>query len=310
MNDESRTQRLHEIRERLQSADALRALAVFEARCGRFGDTERRTAPVDELEQRDSGNPDVSYTVKGHAAVYDRKSLDLGGFQEIIEAAAFTPVLDRDPHVLLLRDHQPGTELASTRSQKYLLELREDPKGLHFYAKVAPTSTAQDLRVLMEGGVVNQASFAFTVERDTWEIRNEGKDNELVIRTIHEIGDLYDVTITAMGAYPQTDSSVVRSVALAYAIDTGRLSDPPSEDTDDEDPPQEERTEPEPELVEERGAISEDVAPDEPVDAEETPSPAENGEGGASHVHPVLRAARFMSRQEVDRHRFLLEEHK
>jgi HK97 family phage prohead protease len=103
--------------------------------------------------------------------------------------------------------------LASTDSTDYLLELRSDPKGLHYYAKVAPVSYANDLRILMKGGVIKQASFAFTVAHDSWEIVNRDKPDEYVIRTIHEIGDLFDVTITAQGAYPQTDSQVVRAYA-------------------------------------------------------------------------------------------------
>jgi HK97 family phage prohead protease len=153
------------------------------------------------------------YYVRGHAAVYDRKSLDLGGFQEIV-ARAFD-VLDSDPLVHLNWDHDMGRALASTRSKTYLLELREDPKGLHFYAKVAPTTAAKDLRILMEGGVIDQASFAFTVAEDTWEIRNQGKPDEVVVRTIQQVGELFDVTVTAQGAYPQTDSQVVRSYAVS-----------------------------------------------------------------------------------------------
>jgi hypothetical protein len=107
----------------------------------------------------------------------------------------------------------------------YRLELRTDPKGLHFYAKVAPTTAAKDLRILMEGGVIDQASFAFTVAEDTWEIRNQGKPDEVVVRTIQQVGDLFDVTVTAQGAYPQTDSQVVRSYAVAFARSTDKLPD-------------------------------------------------------------------------------------
>lgn len=300
MNAEQRSQRLEEIRQRLQTVQARRALAAFEARCGQFGATERRTAELDTVETDSSGNPAVDFIVRGHAAVFNRKSLDLGGFQEVIEAGAFAGTLDGDPHVLLLRDHQPGTELASTRSPKYPLELREDPKGLHFYAKVAPTRSAEDLRVLMDGGVVNQASFAFTVARDTWEIKNEGRDNETVLRTIHEVDALFDVTITAMGAYPQTDSQVVRALALDYALDTGRLA------TSEED--------------EQRGADrAEDVAtttPDEGDVAGTTGHPVASGSdpvGGdhndASVESKHLRQARSRMQMALARHRHELGEH-
>lgn len=231
-----------------------RALEAFEARCGVFGDVERRTVPftVERTADAPPEPSDAAFTVRGHAAVYNRKSLDLGGFQEVVATAAFQDVLDRDPDVHLNWDHDMRFALARTRSSKYLLELREDPKGLHYYARVAPTSFAADLRVLMEGGVIDQASFAFTVDEDIWEVKNRDKPDEYVLRTIVKVGDLYDVTITAQGAYPQTDSQVVRAYAVAFAQANGRL-DP---DLPDEGEP------------EERGA-SEDVAPDSPEGVEE-----------------------------------------
>lgn len=302
---------------RLLDDNARRALEVFERRCGTFGDLERRSLPFTdgEIEIRDSGEGPDAYTVKGHAAVFNRKSLDLGGFQEIIAPGAFDNVLDRNPHVLLLWDHDTRYQLASTKTNR--LELRIDPRGLYFWARVVgSTSHARDLRYLMDAGEVDQASFAFTVARDTWEIKNEGKDKETVLRTIEEVAELFDVTVTAMGAYPQTDTSVVRAYALNYAADTGRL------DTDEarESPGAAETPEdPAPD------AAPEDVAPDEPVGADgesshqevDDPQPhADNGVGGeqdrdwnrSQTASPLLRAARFGAHQATEYHRHLLKE--
>jgi HK97 family phage prohead protease len=273
-----------------------RALEGFERRCGVFGGRETRTAPLEVEKTGNSGDPESpGYYVRGHAAVYNRKSLDLGGFQEKIDAAAFNDVLDSDPDVHLNWDHDMRYTLARTRSAQYLLELRSDPRGLHYYAKVAPTSFAADLRILMEGGVIDQASFAFTVADDTWEIVNRDKPDEYVLRTITRVGELFDVTITAQGAYPQTDSQVVRSYALAYAASTGRLDS-----------------------TVERGAISDEAAPETPVGAEETPAAADDSRAGEppldteggdvqSTTNPLLRALRLQSRQAVGLHRSLLE---
>ena len=238
---------------RLLDNNAQRALERFEARCGRFGERERRSLPFADagIEVRESGEGPDAYTVKGHAAVFNRKSLDLGGFQEVIAAGAFDSVLDRSPHVLLLWDHDTRYQLASTKTNR--LELRIDPRGLHYWARVVgSTSHARDLRYLMDAGEVDQSSFAFTVARDTWEIKNGKDGEETVLRTIEEVGELFDVTVTAMGAYPQTDSSVVRAYAMNYAADNGRLA------AADE--------------AEEREAETDDVAPDEPVDIDEDPS--------------------------------------
>lgn len=180
---------------------------------------ELRTLPLEDVEWRKSGAGDGQLTVRGHAAVFDRLSLDLGGFRERIAPDAFDRVLDGNPDVHLLQDHSTLHTLARTKNKT--LELRRDPVGLHFWAKVAPTSYARDLQILMERGDVDQASFAFTVARDEWLV----DDQEQVTRTILEVGELYDVTITAQGAYPQTDTSVVAHMRskLKAEIKEGRL---------------------------------------------------------------------------------------
>lgn len=200
------------------AARSIRAAATTEL--------QRRSVPIDHVEWRDSeasGEPKM--IVRGHAAVFNRKSLDLGGIKEKIAPGAFTDILDTDPDVHLTWDHDTSLALARTRSAKYRLELREDPQGLHFYANVAPTSYAKDLRLLMESGVLDQASFGFTTPSDgsgeTWEIDEDGD----VLRTVTRVSGLFDVCIAAQGAYPQADGSVVRNLRtrLMAEIDSGRL---------------------------------------------------------------------------------------
>lgn len=192
----------------------------FERRYGTFGGRERRELPIIVEEIRDSGAGEGQFTIRGHAAVFDMWSLDLGGFREKIDRAAFDNVLTRNPDTWLLWDHDTRWTLARTTNKT--LELRVDPRGLHYWGRVAPTSYAHDLRVLMERGDIDQASFAFTVARDEWRIVEENGE-ERIERSILEVGDLFDVTVTAMGAYPQTDSQVARTRALEYAHNNGRL---------------------------------------------------------------------------------------
>jgi HK97 family phage prohead protease len=192
--------------------------------------TERRTMHLEGVEWRDSaasGEPKL--IVRGHAAVFDRPSLDLGGFRERIAPGAFTEVLDSNPDVQLNWEHQQSLALARTRSSKYKLELREDPIGLHFYATVAPTSYAKDLRILMESDVVNQASFEFNTPDDGsgehWGIVTDEDGEEYVERTITRVSELFAATIAGQPAFPHTDTRVVRSLRsrAQSQIDEGGL---------------------------------------------------------------------------------------
>jgi HK97 family phage prohead protease len=180
---------------------------------------EHRVLPLEDVEWRKSGSGPGQLTIRGHASVFDRLSLDLGGFREKIAPGAFTSALDRNPDVHALWNHDTKYVLARTKNKT--LELREDPIGLHFWAKVADTSYARDLQVLMERGDVDQASFAFTVSKDEWAT----DENDNVTRTILEVDNLYDVTVCAAGAYPQTDTSVVAHMRsrLNAEISEGRL---------------------------------------------------------------------------------------
>jgi HK97 family phage prohead protease len=190
-------------------------LAAFEQRFGKFGEREVRFLPLlKDAEVRDSGAGPDQFTVRGHAAVYNRKSLDLGGFEEVIAPGAFDDALSMNPDVHLLWDHDTRYVLARTLNKT--LDLRSDEEGLSYWARVAPVSYANDLRILMERGDIDQASFAFTVADDVWEVRTRG-GSDLIVRTINKIDSLFDVTICAKGAYPAATSSVVRSYIRSYA---------------------------------------------------------------------------------------------
>jgi HK97 family phage prohead protease len=108
----------------------------------------------------------------------------------------------------LLWDHDLKRVLAGTNNGT--LALRTDPKGLHFRGRIAPFSYAKDLRMAMESGLVRQASFSFVPAKDgtDWDVASDGT----IVRTIRNVRDLFDVTISAQGAYPQSVSQLAPSV--------------------------------------------------------------------------------------------------
>jgi HK97 family phage prohead protease len=190
------------------------------------------TVQLDELEAAKSGSPDDAGapTVRGHAAVFNRLSHDLGGYRVKIAGTAFDKVLEGNPDVHLVWDHNTRYTLARTKNKT--LELRVDPYGLHVWARMANTSTAKELATLMEGGYIDQMSFACDIGASEWSDDEQGN----ITRTIHEIDALYDVTICAQGAFPQTDAQLVASLKdagadLASAIEAGLVT-PKGEEQD------------------------------------------------------------------------------
>lgn len=178
------------------------------------------TVQIGDVEFAQSGA--AGRTMRGHAAVYNRLSHDLGGFKTRIAPGAFDAVLDSNPDVHLLWDHNTRYVLARTKNKS--LELRSDPMGLHVWARFADTPTSHELSTLMEGGYIDQMSFACDIGSDTWTEDADGN----ITRSIESIDALYDVTVCAQGAFPQTDSQLVASMSnagdlLASAIEAGRV---------------------------------------------------------------------------------------
>lgn len=189
---------------------------------GTFGGNERRSFPVvfDEVRNSDAGGG--QFTVGGYAAVYDSPSLDLGGFREFIKPGAFDSVLASQPRVTLTIDHDTRYTLATTKNRT--LELSTDRNGLKFWARVAPTQYAQDLRILMERGDIDEASFVFNVDTQGQEWRTA--DDGSVERDILRVTGLHDVCVTSAAAYPDATAGLVRARALIYANHEGLLPKP------------------------------------------------------------------------------------
>lgn len=160
-----------------------------------------------EVRAAEEGSDEIIFT--GHGAVFDVRSEVLGGkyyrFVEIVQRGAFRKVLDEAQDTVYVFDHG-GLPLARTAAGT--LELREDPRGLHYYARATPTTVAQDLAMAMRAGNVRQSSFSFSVAEDKWEELNHEDGTTEIVRTIIKVERLFDVSSVTFPAYPQTDAQV------------------------------------------------------------------------------------------------------
>ncbi len=157
---------------------------------------EVRTFDVQDLELRMDGDKP---TVVGYGAVFNSMSNDLGGFREFISPNAFDGRLDDDVRFLINHD----ANLILARTTNGTLRLSVDDKGLKYEADMPNTSTARDLMELLKNGTINQSSFAFTVEEDSWEVKDG-----MNIRTIDKVARLYDTSVVTFPAYNSASSSV------------------------------------------------------------------------------------------------------
>lgn len=176
---------------------------------------ERVKVRLEELRVATSGDPDKKdeLVITGYAALFDSRSEDLGGFVEEIDRGAFAEALKReDLDVRFLINHDSNLVLARTRSGT--LELTEDQRGLRIYARVAPYSYAEDLRIAIERGDVDQMSFAFTTEEDSWSKTEDGAN----LRRVQRVKDLFDVSVVTYPAYPETKTEVLQRAMQRGAV--------------------------------------------------------------------------------------------
>lgn len=177
-------------------------------------------APIADIKCARAGNG--RWTFRGHAAVFNRPSHDLGGFRTVIAPTFFDNVLPQDPPVHLVWDHDTRWVLGYTRNGS--LELTVNERGLQTFAMFPETATAEECATLLAGGYIDQMSFATDIGEDEWT-----EDEHGITRTLHTSAGLYDVTICAQGAFPQTDAQLVASVhdagtILASAKEAGRVT--------------------------------------------------------------------------------------
>ena len=147
--------------------------------------------------------------VEGYALLFDTPSDGLS-FEEVIERGALDGVLERsDVMALMNHDNYRGI-LARSKRGKGSLQLEIDEKGLKYRFEAPNTALGDELLENLRRGEVDESSFAFSVESDTWEKRSDGTWK----RTIHKFDQIYDVSPVYNAAYSKT-SVYMRGKELA-----------------------------------------------------------------------------------------------
>lgn len=163
-----------------------RSAAVISAR-GRFVREERAPDPQ-------------AQGIVGHYIVFDRESVDLGGFIEVVRPAAVDRSLGGGADIRALWSHD--TSLVIGRTGPQTLTLRKTRTGL--YGEITVPEWAASYLETVERGDVSQASFGFQVLEDRWTFTED-----LVLRELLDIV-LHEISPVGFPAYPDTSIRVER----------------------------------------------------------------------------------------------------
>lgn len=141
-----------------------------------------------------------SRLVEGYALVFNSESNDLGGFKEVLDRNCLDGVLEKSDVLCLLNHNEQKGVLARCNKCKGSLQLEITDKGLLYRFEAPKTALGDELLEGLRRGDITTSSFAFTVDADNWEKRDDGT----YLRTIRSIKELFDVSPVYKAAYNAT----------------------------------------------------------------------------------------------------------
>lgn len=203
-----------------------------------------------DIELRDEQE---SRHIEGYGSVFNQRSVDLGGFQEVIAPGAFDGVIERSD-VKCYLDHNPDKGiLARSKNGKGSLSLELDERGLKYSFDAPHTNLGDEVVEGLKRGDYSQSSFAFTVQDESWTKEEDGT----YLRTINKIGGLYDVSIVANPAYEGTsvalrsldkfkeeELAIVKEIAEQVEEERKEVEEEVKEETKEENKPEVQEAEP------------------------------------------------------------------
>jgi uncharacterized protein len=154
-------------------------------------------------------------TLEGYAARYNARSVDLGGFTEVIAPGAFNRALGDDADVFAYADHDSGKRIGRTKNGT--LRMFDEPEGLRVEIDLPNTTTGRDMAEEVRTGLVQGMSFGFRTISDTWKEEEGGA----ILRTLNEV-ELFEVSAVGNPAYPDT-SIAKRSLEAFQASATAAV---------------------------------------------------------------------------------------
>jgi len=162
--------------------------------------------------------------ISGIATVFNQPSIK-GDLTEYIDQNALNGV-DLS-NVLLLYSHDFSNILA--REDSGTLKTSIQPDGLHFNAQLPDTQLGHDTYTNILNGNIKGMSFGFKIAPggDSWSVNSQGN----TIHTIHQIDQVFELSLTPIPAYTETSVQVQRDLAqfLSSKKEVVKMAEKPEE---------------------------------------------------------------------------------
>lgn len=145
--------------------------------------------------------------VRGYASTFNEPytlfEFEGEKYMEQVDPAAFTSA---DMSDVIFQYNHEGRVFA--RQSNGTLRVETDDHGLAIEADLGGTDIGRGLYEEIKGGYTDKMSFGFRVNADRWEDRVAENGDTIHLRTITEIGKVYDVSAVSIPANDATSISV------------------------------------------------------------------------------------------------------
>ena len=170
----------------------------------KFDKREYRKIDAADMEVRKGENGEM--VVEGYATTFNMPYRLMGDdkvtVNEQVDRNAFSEADMND--VIMQYDHE-GPVFA--RISNGTLRLEDDDHGLKVTANLGGTERGRQLFEEIAGGYTNKMSFGFTVTGEKKERSKDADGHVTILRTITQIGKLYDVSAVSLPANDATEIS-------------------------------------------------------------------------------------------------------
>lgn len=144
-----------------------------------------------------------NYIVEGYATTFgDTYELYRDGNYIVKETVDRNAFANTDMSDVVFQINHEGRVYARTRNGSIQLDL--DDHGLHHRTDLGLTSSSRGVYEDVDAGLYDRMSFAFTVTKDSYTEEEQADGNIILIRTILEVGKLYDISVVDFPANPNT----------------------------------------------------------------------------------------------------------
>lgn len=140
--------------------------------------------------------PDVA-TIEGRAIPFNIASPNREGFRETIAPEAVEGVFEKSDVFLLYNHDKSNGFLARNKRGKGSLKIDVREDGVYFSFVPGDDNLSRYIKDRIQRGDLDEMSWAFTVESDTWEKAADG----VYDRTINKFDQIYDLSIVDQSYY-------------------------------------------------------------------------------------------------------------